>query len=283
MSTRQHHSSPIKSYDGDSVLVKQLRILIASKYSEIFHCVIVHGSVATNEVINYSDFDGLLIVKDRYANSKQLKVFKKESMKLILKFDPLQHHGWFQILESQLLDFPQSYLPHELLEHSKLLFPNVDGFIINPSIDIKKVDYSKSFELLILSIETQSKLNFENMRIYDIKSFLSKIMLLPSMYYSVKHKKGIFKKQSFDLVNVDFTSEEWKCIEIASEIRLNWKYNLSFFQKFVMTQPEIVFRRLTKKYIAPKGNKEILDKLNDDFLNSLKLFIKKIKHNILNH
>ena len=112
----------IQPYSGEHWLIKEIQAIIEKKYRTLFHSVIIHGSIATDELINYSDFDGLLIVKDSYVNSKQLKLFKKESMKLILRFDPLQHHGWFQILESQLLDFPQSYLPHEILDYSKLLF-----------------------------------------------------------------------------------------------------------------------------------------------------------------
>ena len=93
--------------------------------------MIVHGSVATNEVIPYSDFDGLLIVKDAFVNSKQLNQFKRASMKLILEFDPLQHHGWFQIKQSDLQNYPQYYLPFEILEHSKLMFPKVSEITLN--------------------------------------------------------------------------------------------------------------------------------------------------------
>ena len=281
MRAKQNYSINIDLYNGKISAVNKLKNLIISKYSEIFLCVIVHGSIASDEVINYSDFDGLLIVKDRYIKSNKLKKFLNESMKIILEFDPLQHHGWFQISESQLFDYPQTYLPYEILKHSKLVFPMLSQFSVDISVNQKKIDYSKVLESIILSIEKQSKSNFKKMRIYELKSFLSKIMLLPSIYYSVKYKKGIFKKQSFDLVKNDFTQDEWTCIEISSQIRQDWAYELNYFQKFVMTRTGFLFRRLTKKYLAPSVNQDFLNRLNEDFFESLNLLIKKISQNIM--
>ena len=154
-------------------------------------------------------------------------------------------------------------------------------FSVDISVNQKKIDYSKVLESIILSIEKQSKSNFKKMRIYELKSFLSKIMLLPSIYYSVKYKKGIFKKQSFDLVKNDFTQDEWTCIEISSQIRQDWAYELNYFQKFVMTRTGFLFRRLTKKYLAPSVNQDFLNRLNEDFFESLNLLIKKISQNIM--
>ncbi len=114
----------LKVYGGNNSLIKPLQSIIEKKYSELFIAVIVHGSIATNEEIYYSDFDGLLIVKDQYRNSDILNSFIKESQRYIYRFDPLQHHGWFQIYEKDLLDYPQSYLPVEVLGLSKLIYPN---------------------------------------------------------------------------------------------------------------------------------------------------------------
>ncbi|OUS03489.1 hypothetical protein A9Q86_00830 [Flavobacteriales bacterium 33_180_T64] len=278
---QQQYTLSINKYDGKLRLVSALSELIETRYSDIFHSVLVHGSVATNEVIAYSDFDGLLIVKDMFVDSKRLQKFKKESMKLILKFDPLQHHGWFQIKASQLNDYPQYYLPYEILEHSKLLFPNTETLDLKLSINTELIDYKKSLKQLIKSIEQQSILDFDKERLYDIKSFLSKVMLLPSMYYSVKYARGIFKKQSFEMVKPNFNGKEWECIERASNLRLSWSYNLSSFQKNVMTRPEKIFRRLTKKMIAPKASEELKNTLDDEFFESLRLYIKAINEQVL--
>ena len=126
-------------------------------------------------------------------------------MKVILEFDPLQHHGWFQVLESQLNDYPQGYLPYEVLEYSKLIYPNVKKLVLNLEVDESKVDYKNNLKQLVANIELQSKTDISEMRLYDLKSFLSKIMLLPSLYYATKHNQGIFKKYSFIEVKPDFT------------------------------------------------------------------------------
>ncbi|PNQ73289.1 hypothetical protein C1T31_07150 [Hanstruepera neustonica] len=272
----------VNGFDENMDFLLSLNKLIEGKYSELFFAVIAHGSVGTNEIIPYSDFDGLLIVKDHFINSQQLEKFKFESMKLILKFDPLQHHGWFQITESQLSNYPQSYLPHEVLIGSKVIYPKIEKLELQVVFNIESLDYMQSLKQLINSIEKQyiNYESFKDVRVYELKSFLSKIMLLPSMYYAAKNEKGIFKKQSFDAVRFEFKEEEWACIEMATLIRRNWSYNLNPIQRFVMTRPEIFFRRLTKKMVAPKPSKEIFDTINEDFFKSLKLFIKKINKDI---
>ena len=72
-----NQSRHIKSsrYNGNIQLVNQIKNLIEKNYSNLFYAVIVHGSIATDEVIKYSDFDGLLIVDDKYKNSSLLKKF----------------------------------------------------------------------------------------------------------------------------------------------------------------------------------------------------------------
>lgn len=271
-------SIKIEQCNSNIQIINSIRNLIINKYEHLFFAVIVHGSVGTSEVIPYSDFDGLIIVKDIFVGSEELNDFKKESMKLILQFDPLQHHGWFQIKESQLQNYPQFYLPFEVLYHSKLIFPVLPEIEIKFKFNVDEVDYKRSLKQLISSIENQS--NSKSMRLYELKSFLSKVMLLPTMYYSAKMHQGLFKKDSFLVVKEDFTEEEWSCIDSASLIRTNWNYKLNPFQNFIMKRPERFFRKLTKKFISPKVSDDIKKELNTEFHKSLKLFIKKINKDI---
>lgn len=272
----------LHNFENEIDLVFKLKKLIIKKYADIFFAVIAHGSVGNNDVIPYSDFDGLLIVKDQYLKSKRLEKFKEESMKLILEFDPLQHHGWFQISELQLSDYPQNYLPHEVLEGSKIIFPKVKELKLTINYNEQEINYKRGLKQLIENIERQysNQGSLKNERVYNIKSFLSKIMLLPSMYYAAKNNDGIFKGNSFEVVRNNFSTEEWECIDISSNIRANWNFKMNFLQKLFMTRHEVLFRRLTKKYISPKTDKIIIDALNDDFFKSLKLFINKINKDI---
>ena len=103
-------------------LIIDLKDLVSRSYEHLFYAVIVHGSVSTNDVVSYSDFDGLLIVKDEYKNSKNLKNFIIESLKIIKHFDPLQHHGWFIIYESSLSNYDTTFFPIESYIKSQNLF-----------------------------------------------------------------------------------------------------------------------------------------------------------------
>ena len=123
----------------------------------------MHGSVATNDVIKYSDFDGLLIIKDQYLGSKELESFKKESMKIIYNFDPLQHHGWFQILESDLKNYPENYLPVTTLEHAKLIYPKEESLEMQFKID-QDLDYQSGLLRILNQFE---KRNAENWRLFS--------------------------------------------------------------------------------------------------------------------
>ena len=271
----------LTSINDELDCIQNIRSLIKNNYEQLFIAVIIHGSIATGEVVAYSDFDGLLIVKNEFLNSKKLKEFKRLSMKFIYQFDPLQHHGWFQISQSDLKKYPQYYLPHEILDQSKLIYPKNKTMTLDIEFDEAQIDYKKSLIQLMANIDQQMKLDWKSERMYQLKSFLSKVMLLPSMYYSVINSKGVFKKHSFDLTKSFFSDEEWDCIVTATYLRTNWRFNLNPFQKIIMTQPQRIFRKITKMYIAPKISPEILIKLDDNFFNSLNLHLTKIKADII--
>lgn len=275
----QYHTliKHIPYYSHDHWLIEKLKELLTTEYQSLFHAVIVHGSFGTNELMKFSDFDGLLIVNDVYLDSSLLKKFIKESMNLIYKFDPLQHHGWFLISKSDLDNYPQGYLPHEILDFSKCIYPQTSDFNLEITFNNSTVDYKYALMHIIELLEQQVLLDWKNERIYMLKSYLSKIMLLPSLYYSFKNSKGIFKKESFNKVKNDFLLIEWEAIVKSSEIRKTWDYNLTFIQKSIMQHPNKVFRKSTKKWVSPKISNEQAEYLNNEFKKSLLLFIKAIK------
>lgn len=268
----------VDPFEGNLKVIRQIKDLIERRFQHLFLGVIVHGSVATNEVIKYSDFDGLLIIKDEYQNSKDLQLFKKQSMKIIYKFDPLQHHGWFQISENQLKNYPENYLPHVVLENAKTLYP-LKTISIEIEI-IKHPDFKKSLESMTTFLERKISQNWTPRNMYQLKSFLSEIMLLPTLYYSAKHGKGIFKKQSFELVKNEFEISEWSPIQIASEIREDWVYHLNYFQRLIMTREEKLFRKITEKLIAPKIPVRFSKKLNTAFFQNLRQLMNSMRQKV---
>jgi hypothetical protein len=280
MSEIAEHRLEINSYDGNLPFVNTLINLINKEYSQLFYAVIVHGSVATNEVVLYSDFDGLLIVKDVFVNSKKLEDFKKDSMKIILGFDPLQHHGWFQIKESDLVNYPENYLPVSTLKYSKFIFPKTKNIELHLKVNTE-VDYKTSLINMLNQFQKRESENWRPENIYQLKSVLSQIMLLPCLYYSAMHNDGIFKRDSFEAVKSNFSKSEWMPIECATEIRANWDYSLNGLQKLLLSLSSRLSKKIVRRFFLPKIPLAIQQKLNDECFENLKLLVKKIKEDIV--
>lgn len=273
------HQLKINKYDGKLHLVRAISDLIEQKYSDLFYAVLVHGSIATKEVISYSDFDGLLIVKDEFINSRKFEKFKYESMRLILSFDPLQHHGWFQIKEGDLLNYPEGYLPVSTLKHSELIYPNT------LSLDLKvqyknDVDYLTTLKNILNQFEKRELDNWRPKNVYELKSILSQIMLIPCLYYSVINNDGIFKRESFNAVKAYFGEKEWMPIRIASNIRSQWEIKMNSVQRKLLKEPNSLIRKIVTRFFSPKIPLEIQRQLNQQFYSNLMLLINKIKSDI---
>jgi hypothetical protein len=242
----------------------------------MFKAVIVHGSIATDEICAYSDFDGLLIVKDEYKESKLLNSFLKKSMKIISKFDPLQHHGWFIIYESQLQNYPQTYFPYELFAFSKVIFP-----LSGANFSIKIVDdinYSKPFHSLANNLQKKLKNGFRPKGMFQLKSFLSEMMLLPTLFYQAKNNEGVFKKHSFDIVKPLLSAQSWEAIKVCSMIRENWQYRFVTPKAlFIITKNNKFLRRISRVYLAPPISQEIKSLLTESFYNTCLVCIDEMK------
>ena len=273
----------IPSYQGNENIVFQIRRLVQNGYADLFRAVIVHGSVGSNDVIDYSDFDGLLVVKDEYMTSQDLKDFEKASLRLIYSFDVTEHHGWFKISSSQLKEYPQSYLPKEALDDSALIYPHSEGLILDYKLE-EYTDYISPLKSLIASLEKELKRYkcLENINVYQLKSFLSKVMLIPAMYYAAVNKRGISKKHSFSAGKEYFESEQWHCIVVSSTIRRHWSFKGRFGFEWLMTIPNHYTRSISKRILFPKLKIKEVELLDTRFRASLNGLIKKIRNDLNN-
>ncbi|RCT55352.1 nucleotidyltransferase domain-containing protein [Winogradskyella sp. KYW1333] len=269
----------VETYKGNALIVDQIRKLVIKKYSDVFYAVIVHGSVATNEVVSYSDFDGLLIVKDEYVDSKILKRFEQQSLRLIFNFDPLQHHKWFKISERDLSNYPEDYFPNAILNHSRLMYPMDDGLELQLKLK-SNLNYNLTLIGLLDKLDAQLERGWRPRNSYQLKSFLSEIMLLPSLYYSLKTNRGIFKKESFTAVAHDFSELEWMPVVTASKIRNNWGYPMNRVQKALLSITNWRVRKISARLFAPAIKDEIKAELSDNFYANLSLFIQRIRKDI---
>jgi hypothetical protein len=242
------HIDPLITHSSE---VKRITEYVQSELHDNLVAALVHGSIGTNEEIGYSDFDGLLILKNDIFKDKnkliQTAIKISKSFSLMFAYDNLQHHSWFIILEHELSEFPDYYFPRELLKHSKSLYGNLNLEINASHYNFKS---SRSLENLVNSIIKKTSNGRIPANNYEVKNLLSEFMLLPTLFIQKITGEGIFKKFSFEKAAAYFTDEEWLPMRTASQLRLNWtrpSNNLPF------NPPVIVTSQLKSKLIKSSG------------------------------
>jgi hypothetical protein len=267
----------IKPYQGRNNTVKKITELVVQKYADMFYAVILHGSLATSDEIPYSDFDGLIILKDGYSNSKKLKRFITESLSIIYKFDPLQHHGWFLIQQSDLNRFPESYFPSTIFNYSRCLFP-AKGITLQISLN-EAYDFVTPLVSVLTSLKKKLTIN-RPANIYKLKSLLSEFMLIPALYLQAKNKRGVYKKDSFEIARVDFTKGEWEIMDRISSIRSKWNYKLPIISRLLMYVPDKRIRKITGKLLLPGFTKEYKKIVDDRLFSSMHNFVIEVERKV---
>ena len=258
-------------------MVKRLRNLVSEKYAHLFEAVIVHGSVATDEVIPYSDFDGLLLLRRSQMTSSNFKKFKLESAALIEQFDPLQHHGWFVLPVEALDNYDPRILPIEVLEYAKTIYPRE-----SLSLDIRlmqtPIDWRQPAVNILSSVESKLKRHYPPKCMFNLKSWLSEVMLIPTLMYQAKEEKGIFKRDSFPVMQDLYSAEAWRAIEIASDIRMQWHYKSRIPNKiFTSLKNKRGLKKPVRNYLAPAIPAVIQKELHGGFKPALERLIEESK------
>ena len=116
----------IDCYNGANQAVRKMADYLYENLKEDLVGAYIHGSLGTYEEEAYSDFDALVIVRDEVFNSqKRLSYVCKKlrnALGIMYEYDPLQHHGWFALIESELQCYDKQYFPVVLFQYSKSLF-----------------------------------------------------------------------------------------------------------------------------------------------------------------
>lgn len=266
----------IKPYTGVHPIVLKIKNFLNSVAYHDLVGAYVHGSAATHEIISYSDFDGLLIVKDGVLSSpSRLKRFALNLHKttdMMLDMDSLQHHGWMILAESDLHNYDNSFFPVELFNYAASLLDK--GQELTLFNDVSKTDYKTPFNKLI-SVLTKKTSQQCPANLYEIKILLSEFMLLPALYIQAVEKKGIFKGESFSAAAKYFKADEWKIMNDVSNIRKTWNYKAPVSAERKAHQ----FRKvsLLSKAFRTKAPAELTSTLNAAFLQRMKEFIQLMK------
>ena len=244
----------INSYQANYNHAIAMKNYLEKKISKYVTGVFLHGSLGTNELVQYSDFDALVILNHSTFNSKQslinVATTLKKSERIMQKMDPLQHHGWFVLTEKELDDFPTRYFPPSLFEYAKCLIGN-NRFQIhyqNPANDTR-LQLFKSYCNHLLSNINRIE---QNLNYYEVKSLLSGFMLLPSVYLQLNSPEGVFKKDSFNLLKGALRQEEYEIMNQVSEIRANWVYQPPMMYKIILSLNSFAINHFFKKKASGK-------------------------------
>lgn len=267
----------VNTYTGENKFVLDLFRFLNNNLKNYLAGAYVHGSIGTSEEINYSDFDALVILKDETLNdaaklSEAAYLINQARCFMFLQ-DPLQHHGWFVLTETDLNNYDETYFPSELFHHTKSLFLD-RGFELNLMI-AEHQDYKTPFKNLCNSIEKKLEGQPHPKNLYELKNLLSEFMLLPALYVQARDKKGIYKKFSFQEARKDFSNNEWHVMDEVSLIRKNWNVEIPRWKRKLIASSKYFSFNLSK-LLAPKISDELKEKMSMGFYQSMLNFTKTI-------
>lgn len=170
--------------------------------------LIVFGSVADRTETGFSDVDLLWIYPDDLPKRYITNTFMRLS-KVILKYDHLQHHGPF--ISSGTSIKVKSPLPPEAIKN---------GVVLRGKSIVEMGGWSDGRDVLIRLVNSVKRLSDSPPNnLYDLKSFMSWLFLIPTLSFRVK---GVYLTKPEAIYRVEEISDHWHIIEIASYIRKKW-------------------------------------------------------------
>ena len=269
----------INRYKGGNLVALKIRDHLEAAAGSNLIGAYLHGSIATSEVIGYSDFDGLVIVKSECMKNPQklagLFTALKETEMMMLDMDPLQHHGWFVLTEADLVEYPEHYFPTVLFNHAATLFgESTLTMQLNPAgyTDYFVPSFNHLSQSILSKLETGSYLQ----NYYAFKNLLSEFMLLPAIYLQAKTGKGVFKKYSFSLLDKELGAD-YSIMNVISGLREKWNYK---------PPPGYLKLRkrgkLSKNFAARSGQlpEETLSAFRNELGQSMKKFVNQLQSRI---
>jgi hypothetical protein len=245
-------SLSVPAYAGPNQHVRQMMGEL-EPLQDVLHGAFVHGSLATAEEIPYSDFDALVILRDSlFTEPGQLATVaaRLSSLRRIMfDFDPLQHHGWFVLVEADLRFYCDAYFPAALFFYARSLLPGAAAQVVLAprAADAEILDAFRNVARKALAEISTSRLPAD---LYQLKSTLSKIMLLPALYLQARDGTAVYKKFSFELARQDFDPATWSVMDEISALRSDWCYDARPWRRWALSRP-LAPRRLVTRCLAP--------------------------------
>jgi hypothetical protein len=273
----------VPAYDGNCPQALRMREHLASCLAQDIVAGIVHGSIGTGEEVAYSDFDALVILREGvFADARRLAGVARrldEARSIMIDFDPLQHHGWFVLAEHQLSEYRESYLPIEVLRRARTLFPTAGvGLAVTPARS--DGDPREALRSLCRRLEDSLTRGAYPRNLFELKSLLSQVMLLPALYVHARDGRGVFKKESFAMARGDFPAQVWAVLDEVSELRARWAVPLSPVRRRLLQIRGPVTRRLARRF-SPPIPPQMARGLDVDFYRRLLRLVLEFRHRSL--
>jgi hypothetical protein len=271
-STRMLNLTP---YKGMNTHVKALQDFLRRNNNSDIICTLLHGSVASDEVLPYSDFDAIVVIKDEVMRDpEKMAVMSRllyKARRFFHLFDPFQHHGWMIFTESELKTSGALAVPMSLLR-SSLVITGSDQLEVRTDSQPQKGNLNSICDQIKdMIIKNRFPVNR-----YSLKSILSEFMLTPALYLQGRYAIDISKKDSFERARIDFTAEEYSIMDEVSTIRAHWSRDISRWRWTLMTNLRMLPGAKVAK-ISGRIPMNIRQMINKDFLHRMTVLLDSMK------
>lgn len=257
-------------------VLKKLQSTGTELRSQSLGNLILFGSLATKDYIKgHSDLDlAFVISKKAYSNPETLFRLRKVFAALMREsyfVDPLQHHGPYIFSESDLLAFPQSYLPFEVLMNAvscsckiKLTFYERACF---SEVRTQLNEYQRLFEALIKNPKTMF------LNVYRTKYVLQSLLLFPSIYLCAIGN-ACYKRDSFALIKQYLRPEGTALLNVLEEVRAQNSFKTRPAQQWMQQ----LFRKIWQPFAYPLIIRKTILPLNKELqMRIIKLLTPGVK------
>jgi hypothetical protein len=271
----------LPEFNGDNEVVNKISNYLNTTNHKAIVATIIHGSISDNTTNSFSDFDGVLIFdNDQLINTSSiysLRKIVKDTQKMMMNFDALQHHGWMILEKKELLNYNNTIFPSVIFEDACIIYPSSYNSI---SLHINEQDNPKiPFLNLSKSIENKLILKSNLKYFYFYKNLVSEILLLPATYYQAINGNPINKKDSFIESKNIFNNAKWEVIENFENLRKSWdQSNLDKSKELKALKYKII-----KKYslsLRSRTPQYYLDIFNEDLILKVRELINEMKNRI---
>ena len=177
--------------------------------------LILQGSQADRQTTPFSDID-LIVFGDLASTELQRHCFQLDQ--IILRADPLQHHGVFRYSHEMLKRYSESVLPLATLDCATTFERP-----LNTSIQILNDRYSPAATLRSFVYGLRSVLDdaLKIRGMWDWKFKVSQFLLLPTLLAAVLGDY-IYKGASFEYAREMYSTNAWLTIVELTRVRAEW-------------------------------------------------------------